>query len=328
MSGRSATAEPAPGAEILAAGTVCWRRVRASDGGERVMVLLIHRTKQRDVSFPKGKLDPGESMPQAAVRETREETGLSVSLGVNLGTIQYALSGGRSKTVQYWAAEVTAATALASTFTPNGEVQALEWVPVEEARRRLSYRADRELYDVFLGLAEHGLLETFSVTLLRHAKAEPRSAAFPEDRARPLRPSGEEQAETLVPILEAFGPRRILSSTATRCLATVAPLAEHLGKRVREKEELSQDFWDAGDLDPLRRTVGKLVAKARSAIVCSHRPVLPDLARELTLATGSVPGRYIEEAAALPPAGFSVFHFSRLRPGAGILGVETYPLQH
>ena len=316
-------------APILAAGTVCWRRLSGEPGeGSRIMVLLIHRTKQRDVSFPKGKLDPGESMPQAAVRETREETGLAVSLGVNLGTINYSLGGGRSKTVQYWAAEVTAETALASTFAPNDEVQALEWVPLEEARKRLSYKADRELYDVFLRLAQHDLLETFSITLLRHAKAEPRGEDFPVDCCRPLTEAGEEQADTLVPILESFGPRRIYSSTATRCLATVGPLAEHLQKRVRAKRSLSQDFWDAGDLAKTRILIGKIVSRGRSAVVCSHRPVLPDLARELALATGSVPGDYLAQAAALPPGGFSVFHFSRTRPGAGILGVETYPIKH
>ena len=316
------------GDSILAAGTVCWRRVLTERGDERIMVLLIHRTKQRDVSFPKGKLDPGESMPEAAVRETREETGLDVSLGINLGTIHYALSSGRTKTVQYWSAEITAEMALASTFTPNDEVQAIEWVPFDEARKRLSYSADRELYDVFLRLAEHDFLDTFSVTLLRHAKAEPRSEAFPEDHLRPLADAGEHQAETLVPILAAFGPRRIYSSTARRCLDTVTPLAQHLGKRVRTKDALSQDTWDQGDLSGLRRTVGKVITRGKNVVICSHRPVLPDLVRELVLASSSVPGSYLEEAAALPPAGFSVFHFSRSRPGAGILGVETYPLVH
>ena len=324
----SPRAERAQDREVLAAGTVCWRRVFDEHGDAHVMVLLIHRTKQRDVSFPKGKLDPGESMPEAAVRETREETGLSVALGPTLGTIHYTIADGRTKTVQYWAAEVTADAALSSTFTPNDEVQALEWVPLESARKRLSYRADRELFDVFLRLAEHDLIETFSVTLLRHGKAEPRGVGYPEDRLRPLAPRGEAQAETLVPILETFGPRRIYSSTAVRCLATVAPLAEHLGKRVREKDALSQDHWDEGDLSALRRLVGKVVRRRKNAVLCSHRPVLPDLARELVLATGSVPGGYLREASSLPPGGFSVFHFSRTRPGAGILGVETYPLQH
>lgn len=291
------------------------------------MVLLIHRTKQADVSFPKGKLDPGESMPQAAVRETREETGLKVSLGVNLGTINYTVGDTTRKTVQYWAAEVTPERALASTFTPNREVQALEWVPIERARARLSYKADRELFDVFLRLAAHDLLDTFSVTLLRHAKAEPRSPISPEDRLRPLTTVGDEQAEVLVPSLKAFGPRRIYSSTALRCLATVAPIAEHVGRPVREKAALSQDFWDKGDLSQTRTLIGKIVKRGKNTIVCSHLPVLPDLARELMLATGSLPGAYLEEATALPPGGFSVFHFSRTRPGAGILGVETYPMK-
>lgn len=312
---------------LLAAGTVCWRRV-ASDDGEQILVLLIHRTKQRDVSFPKGKLDPGESMPQAAVRETQEETGLRVTLGVTLGTINYELSGGRQKTVQYWAAEVTGAAALASTFTPNNEVQALEWVPLQAARKRLSYLADRELYDVFLRLAEHDLLETFSITLLRHAKAEPRGADTPEDSLRELTPTGQAQAQTLVPILASFGPKRIHSSTARRCLETVAPLARHLDKRVRSSEALSQDFWDSGDLANTRRLVGKIVKRGKNTVICSHQPVLPDLARELVLATGSVPGKYLAAASNLPPAGFSVFHFSRTRPGAGILAVESYPLKH
>ncbi|MBK0419950.1 NUDIX hydrolase [Leucobacter sp. CSA1] len=313
--------------EIFAAGTICWRKV-PTEHGEQTMVLLIHRTRQRDVSFPKGKLDPGESMPQAAVRETREETGLSVALGLHLGTIHYELGGGGRKTVQYWAAEVTPEMALASTFTPNGEIQALEWVPLGDVRKRLSYRADRELFDVFLHLAEHELLETFSLTLLRHAKAEPRGSGPPADHLRELTRGGEEQAETIVPMLAAFGPRRIYSSTARRCLGTVAPLSAFLGKKVREKACLSQDDWDAGDLTELRRFIGKLVTKGRSAVLCSHRPVLPDLGRELVLATGSVPGDYLQEATVLPTAGFSVFHFSRRRPGAGILGVEVYPVKH
>src|SRR5690606_14839423 len=129
---------------IYAAGTIPWRLVEDASGSRKLMVLLIHRTKQRDVSFPKGKLDPGEAMPQAAVRETREETGLKLKLGVSLGTISYEMPGGAEKIVQYWAAKVTAKKALASTFRPNGEVQALEWVPAENARELLTYEADRE----------------------------------------------------------------------------------------------------------------------------------------------------------------------------------------
>ncbi|MGK0722130.1 NUDIX hydrolase [Leucobacter sp. W1478] len=309
-------------AEIHAGGTVCWRRVN-----DQIMVLLVHRTKQRDVSFPKGKLDPGESMPQAAVRETLEETGLQVALGANLGTIHYALPTGGQKTVQYWAAEVTEPAVQVSKFVPNSEIEALEWVPFTRARKRLSYSADQEIFDVFANLVERDAIDTFSVILLRHAKAESRSVEFPEDRLRPLSDSGEDQSEHLVPTLEAFGVSRIYSSNAERCMRTVAPLAHHLHKTVRVQEGLSQEAWDAGESAELRRTLGKVVRKGKNTVICTHRPVLPDAARELALATGSLPGEYLRESTELPTAGFSVFHLSRKYPGAGILGVETYPIK-
>lgn len=313
---------------ILAAGTVCWRRVTSEEGAERIMVLLVHRTKQKDVSLPKGKLDPGESMPQAAVRETLEETGLRVSLGINIGTINYELPNGNAhKTVQYWAAEVTEAAVQASTFKPNSEIAALEWAPIDKVASLLSYKADRDLFKVFMRLAKRDAIDTFSVILLRHAKAEPRSDAWPKDRLRPLSGMGEDQAETLVPTLEAFGPVRILSSNAERCMRTVAPLAHHLHKTIRVNEGLSQDAWDEGETGELRSIMGKVVRKTKSTVICSHRPVLPDAARELALATGSLPGAYLEDAVTLPPGGFSVFHLSRKHPGAGILSVETYPMK-
>lgn len=313
---------------VLAAGTVCWRRVQLPDGGEEIMVLLVHRTKQRDVSLPKGKLDPGESMPQAAVRETREETGIAVSLGANLGTINYELPGGGAKTVQYWAAEATEAAIQASTFVPNKEIAALEWQPVKKVAKRLSYDADRELFSVFERLVERDAIDTFSVILLRHAKAVPRSEAHTKDRLRLLTDTGEEQAENLVPTLAAFGPLRLLSSSAERCMRTVTPIAHHLHKAVRVYEGLTQDAWEKGATEQLRRLVGKVIRRGKNTVLCTHQPLLPEVARELSLATGSLPGAYLRKATQLPPGGLSVFHFSKRHPGAGILSVEVYPFEH
>ena len=67
---------------VLAAGAVCWRLV---DGKPRI--LLVHRGDRADISLPKGKLDPGETLPQTAKREIQEETGLTVTLGAPLGTV-------------------------------------------------------------------------------------------------------------------------------------------------------------------------------------------------------------------------------------------------
>ena len=88
---------------VLAAGAVCWRE--GADGA--VEILLVHRTQHRDTSLPKGKVDPGETLPETAVREIAEETGLRIGLGVPLGVSTYALGSGRDKIVHFWAAEVS-----------------------------------------------------------------------------------------------------------------------------------------------------------------------------------------------------------------------------
>ncbi|WP_449277583.1 NUDIX hydrolase [Leucobacter sp. GX24907] len=308
---------------VLAAGTIPWRRT----GKGRIKVLLIERRKRQDRSFPKGKLDSGESMPVAAVRETEEEVGLRVALGPNLGTISYVLGNGDNKTVQYWAAEVSRKTWKAHVFEPNKEVASIEWVPLDEVRETLTYPADREIFDVFKRLVDDNAIKSYSITLLRHAKAMPRGHEFPEDRLRPLSDKGEDQAETIVPMLEAFGPARIETSTALRCTSTVAPLAARLGVPPRKYAGLSQDAWDEGETWELRRIVTNTVAEQTNAILCAHRPVLPDIAREIAAATRSRPGAYLQEASDLPTAGFSVFHIAK-QPGIGILSVETYPIKH
>ena len=62
---------------VLAAGAVCWRLV-----GGVAKILVVHRESRADVSLPKGKVDPGELLPETAVREIAEETGLAITLGV------------------------------------------------------------------------------------------------------------------------------------------------------------------------------------------------------------------------------------------------------
>ena len=82
---------------VLAAGAVCWRLIAGT-----VRILVVHRGDRADVSLPKGKVDPGETLPETAVREIMEETGLGVTLGAPLGTVEYVLPGGRDKIVHYW----------------------------------------------------------------------------------------------------------------------------------------------------------------------------------------------------------------------------------
>src|ERR671931_615493 len=88
-------------AEVRAAGGVVWRR--STDGG--IELALVHRPRYDDWSFPKGKLDPGESWEAAALREVREETGLECTLGRELPPTGYRDPKGRSKAVRYWLME-------------------------------------------------------------------------------------------------------------------------------------------------------------------------------------------------------------------------------
>ena len=108
-------------------------------GGE---VLLVHRPRYDDWTLPKGKLDPGESFEDAALREVREETGLSCTLGEELPATEYRDNKGRPKLVRYWAME-----ACGGEFKANDEVDEVRWVALAEAAGALTYERDREVVE-------------------------------------------------------------------------------------------------------------------------------------------------------------------------------------
>ncbi|QEW03855.1 NUDIX hydrolase [Microbacterium lushaniae] len=303
---------------VYAAGGVVWRLVEG-----KPHVLLVHRTKYRDITLPKGKVDPGEMLAEAAVREVHEETGIRVSLGVPIGVSHYRLPNSREKIVHYWAAEATDAAVRTSTFVPNKEIAALEWVSVKKARTRLSYPVDVEIVDGFQALVDQGVTHTFPLVALRHGKAKPRSSWTGPDAARPLTGRGRRQADALVGPLRAFGVRKIISSPAERCVQTVAPLAAALDRRIEQTPLISQDAWEEGTAD-VRRVVGERVRSRRPAVLCSHRPLLPDILSELALATGTLAGSYLGSASSLETGGFSVAHLSADHPGSGIVAIETH----
>jgi 8-oxo-dGTP diphosphatase len=118
--------------EVRAAGGVVVR-----PGGE---VAVVHRPKYDDWTLPKGKLDPGESFEEAALREVEEETGLRSRLGRELPSTRYTDAKGRPKLVRYWEMEP-----IEGAFSPTDEIDELRWLPPEEAADLLSYERDREV---------------------------------------------------------------------------------------------------------------------------------------------------------------------------------------
>lgn len=303
---------------IIAAGAVCWRR----EAGE-LRILLVHREAQADVSLPKGKVDPGESPPHTAVREVEEETGLRVALGPPLGSIEYTITAGRDKVVHYWAAHVSDEALAASRFAPNHEIAALEWLPVKKARKALSYERDREVIDRFTELETHRCLETFAIIAVRHGKTVAPASWDGPDATRPLLHRGLEQAASIAPAIAAFGPEKLISSTAARCLATLAPLSELTGLPVSSTAAISQDAHARGEAN-VRKVVQRRLAKRKSAALCSHGPVLPDIIAELAAATEMPLNRELQRASQLSTGEFSVIHVSKDHPQARIIAVETH----
>jgi len=132
---------------VRAAGGILWR-----DEANGPRLAVIHRPRQDDWSLPKGKLEDGESFPQAAVREVREETGCRARLGDFAGYALYQVKG-RPKLVLFWhmAAEG------AGRFRPNDEVDRLEWLAPAEALARLDRPAERQIVEIAVAerLARH-----------------------------------------------------------------------------------------------------------------------------------------------------------------------------
>lgn len=248
------------GADVVAAGAVITRR-----GGREV--LLVHRPKYDDWSFPKGKQDPGEHVVATARREVLEETGLRVHLGRPLPPQYYEVSLGRSKVVNYWVARVDpAAEDLA--FVPNSEVDEIRWFPLPAATQRLSYLDDVELIDAFRSAPRR----THALVIVRHATAQRRSTWHKVDAERPLSRVGRTEAGALHPILAAYGITELYSSPSARCRQTVSPYARSIGAAIENRPEISEEEADA---EAMKSFLDRLVSSPRSAALCSHRPVLP-----------------------------------------------------
>ena len=248
---------------VLAAGAVLWQPDPDS-GDPRVAV--VHRPRYDDWSLPKGKLDPGETEPVAAVREIFEETGQRAHLGRRLGTVGYPIPDG-IKIVHYWVARSGG-----GDFVSGDEVDQLVWLPIREASKRLTYRADRKMVTRFAKMPA----DTQSVLIVRHGSAGRKARYTGDDRNRPLDAKGRAQAESLVPQLLAFGASSVYAADRVRCAQTVEPLAREMDVTISLEPALTEEAY-AADPKAARRRVLEIAALGGTPVICTQGRVIPYL---------------------------------------------------
>lgn len=251
--------------KIVAAG-ICTLR-RDLDG--ELQVLLVHRPEYDDWSLPKGKPKPDEDLPVTAVREVLEETGCLVQLGQPLGRETYLVHKG-TKVVHWWLGRVLSEVE----HRPDHEVDHVAWVSIPQAEFRLTYDDEREVLKRAVAAPE-----TSTLVVVRHGKAMDRKHWSGKDWKRPLSARGRRQAKRLVPLLQAYGVSRAMSSNSTRCVQTLIPFAETDGITIEEMEALSEESHEKnpeGVFELMRRLRDETVVEPwQASAVCGHRPVLP-----------------------------------------------------
>jgi len=259
---------------------VTWRPVR-----DRVEVLLIHRQRYDDWSFPKGKLDPGEHAVTAAVREVHEETGVAVRLGPPLAKHSYPQQSdaGTIKHVTYWSARPTADNgADVDRYEPNDEVDDVRWCTLDAASSALTYKRDVSVLKHFRRAAKHLAHRSSPLMILRHGSATARKTWPGDDRNRPLTGTGVTQGDQLVPLLSAYGIETVISSDSRRCVQTVQPYAAAAGVDV-----IAEAWWseESASRAEVGAAVAELLAGKQRTVLCTHRPLLPWVFKALGVPT-------------------------------------------
>lgn len=258
------------GPTVVAAGGVLWR----GDPWDPE-VALVHRPKYDDWSLPKGKAKPGEHLLVTALREVTEETGCRPRIGPYLTTLQYRVtSGGRpaNKMVSYWSMRCAE-----GSFEASSEVDKMEWLPLDEARNRLSAPSDCTVLDTFklarrdtepLLLVRHGA----TVTASRRLKGKP--------EARMLNRLGRDQASALVPVFGTLGVTNLLSADLPSSVDTLAPFAAATGMTVRREARLTRAGFVGNEID-VADFVRLDAASHEALVVCGGKTVITGLLNAL-----------------------------------------------
>lgn len=292
---------------IRAGGAVLWR-----DSGRGRETVLIRRPDRGDWTLPKGKLKNGEHPIIGAVREVEEETGLTPVMGRRLPPQRY-LKDGWPKQVEWWAATPARSEGTIA-YESNDEVDAVEWVPVEEARARLTYDHDVQVLDNFRA----GPARTFPVILLRHLSAGDKRAWNDNDLLRPLDASGRSDALALPRVLAAYGSPGAVSSAAARCTESLLPYTVECDVPMRTERAFTVGREGRGyEVEEAREAFARILAEGRPAVVCTHGELIPSLMTEALTSLGAP----VSQQRSLRKGSFWVVHVSQ---DGRLAGVERH----
>ena len=233
--------------------------VRSTPDGLRLLV--VHRPRYDDWTFPKGKNEQGEDSLEAALREVNEETGQRPHPVSMVGETTYPVDGS-PKLVTWYGMRVREP----DPFVPNEEVDEIRWLDPDEVPALLTYDHDREM---LRRVDLDALLTTGSLYLVRHGAAGDRQSWPGDDSLRPLSRRGEMQAAGLAKTLAEHRIEAIFTSPYVRCVQTVQPLADETGLEIVEHPALAEGEGGKATRDLVRSLIGI------NAVLCSHGDVIP-----------------------------------------------------
>ena len=256
-------------------------------------VLLVHRPRYDDWSFPKGKVDGAELLPLTAVRECDEETGFLAVLGPHIGVDPFFVN--------------VAAYQLGGPYLREdlGFAPVSPHLPSYGVASHLTYPTDLEFLQRALVLPP-----TSPLVILRHAKAVKRSDfTGKHDSDRPLSGRGRRQAKIIVEALEGYGIERVISSPMQRCQETVKKFVKQLSTTPILVDALSESGYEQHPQN-LQPAIELAMGNPAPTVLCSHRPVLDAILKTVATAGGVSQVERIEEiwSTNLSPGSFFVAH--------------------
>jgi 8-oxo-(d)GTP phosphatase len=274
---------------------------------------VIHRPYRSDWTLPKGKIELDEIPQLAAIRELKEETGLDCILKNPLESRLYYKEE-ELKKVYYWRASLKGQ----ADFVINEEVDELIWCNAGQLKNKLTYPDDVELATTALGQTD-----TSPIILLRHAQAEKRAdwsdryqKRPPTDTVRPLTKSGFLQTELISQLLHAYGITKVISSDATRCIATITKFAAEINQPIHAFQSLNEFGWQTNP-SPALALLSDALKDPTPQVICGHRPALPEIAQFIESQFDSVP-----LDASLAPGAMLVIHRTFHKGTISIKNVE------